>query len=202
MTDQATHSPHTRRSFFRGVGVAGAAAVTGLAVPTVLLPSASAAPVPGFNYEISRQEVIDRAHAWVDDPRPYSMEAYDVGPEGDPNILWRQDCSGFVSMALAARDSDNPTGFTTETLHPQGGYDITHPISQDELLPGDLILQLNGDSSTGVGHVVLFNGWAEGGGYHCLEQSYGGGGTVARIAGYPYDDLPHYHPFRYNLIVD
>ena len=90
MTDQATHSPHTRRSFFRGVG---AAAVTGLAVPTVLSPSASAAPVPGFNYEISRQEVIDRAHAWVDDPRPYSMEAYDVGPEGDPNILWRQDCS-------------------------------------------------------------------------------------------------------------
>lgn len=135
-------------------------------------------------------------------PRPYSMEAYDVGPEGDSNILWRQDCSGFVSMALAARDSDNPTGFTTETLHPQGGYDIAHPITQEELLPGDFILQLNGDSSSGVGHVVLFNGWAEGGGYHCLEQSFGGGGTVARVAGYPYDNLAHYHPFRYNRIVD
>lgn len=202
MTDQASFSPHTRRSFFRGLGVAGAAAVTGLAVPTVLSPSATAAPVPGFNFEISRQDVIDRAHVWVNAPRPYSMEAYDVGPEGDPNILWRQDCSGFVSMALAARDSDNPTGFTTETLHPQGGYDIAHPISQEELLPGDFILQLNGDSSSGVGHVVLFNGWAEGGGYHCLEQSFGGGGTVARVAGYPYDNLAHYHPFRYNRIVD
>lgn len=204
MNDQATFSPHSRRTFFRGLGVAGAAAVTGLAVPTVLSPRSSAAPVPGFNYEISRQEVIDRAHAWVNTPRPYSMEAYDVGPEGDPNILWRQDCSGFVSMALAARDSDNPTGFTTETLHPQGGYDITHPISQDELLPGDLILQLNGDSSTGVGHVVLFNGWVDDArtSYRVLEQAYGSGGTTDRTASYPYDGLPAYNAFRYNNILD
>lgn len=200
--DQHTLSPHSRRTFFRGLGVAGAAAVTGLAVPSVLSTRASAAPVPGFNYEISREEVIERAHVWVDDPRPYSMENFDVGPEDDPDILWRQDCSGFVSMAFAARDSDNPTGFTTETLHPDGGYDIAHSITKDELLPGDFILQRNADSSSGVGHVVLFNGWAEDGGYHLLEQSYGGGGTVARVAQYPYDDLPEYHPFRYNLIVD
>ena len=202
VTDQALRSPHSRRTFFRGLGVGGAAAVTGAAVPTVLAPRASAAPVPGFNYEISRDEVIERAHVWVDDPRPYSMEAYDVGPEDDPDILWRQDCSGFVSMALAARDSDNPTGFTTETLHPDGGYGISHAITKDELLPGDFILQRNADSSSGVGHVVLFNGWADGGGYHVLEQAYGAGGTVARVAEYPYDGLEHYHPFRYDLIVD
>ena len=202
MTDQAALSPHDRRTFFRGLGVAGAAALTGLAVPTVLAPRASAVPVDGFNQQISREEVIERAHAWVDAPRPYSMEAFDVGPEDDPNTLWRQDCSGFVSMALAIRDTDNPTGFTTETLHPDGGYGITHAITKEELLPGDFILQRNADSSSGVGHVVLFNGWADGGGYHLLEQSYGAGGTTARVAEYPYDGLPEYHPFRYDNIVD
>lgn len=200
MTDQAL-TPHSRRTFFRGLGVAGAAAVTGAAVPTLFTGPASAAPVPGFNQEISRQEVIDRAHDWVNDPRPYSMSSFDVGPEEDPDVLWRQDCSGFVSMALAIRFDENPTGLTTETLHPRGGFDVAHSITRDELLPGDFILQLNGDSASGVGHVVLFNGWAEGGGYHVLEQA-GGVGTTARVARYPYDDLPHFHPFRYNLITD
>lgn len=200
MTDQV-FVPHSRRTFFRGLGVAGAAAVTGAAVPTLLTPSASAAPVPGFNHGISRDEVIERAHAWVDDPRPYSMESFDVGPEQDSDILWRQDCSGFVSMALAIRFDDNPTGLTTETLHPDGGYDVSDPITKDELLPGDFILQRNADSSSGVGHVVLFNGWVDGG-YNVLEQAYGAGGTTSRTATYPYDDLPEYHPFRYRLIVD
>lgn len=200
MTDQAL-VPHSRRTFFRGLGVAGAAAVTGAAVPTVLTASASAAPVPGFNQEITRDEVIERAHVWVDDPRPYSMESFDVGPEDDPDILWRMDCSGFVSMALAVRFDDNPTGLTTETLHPDGGYGISHSISKDELLPGDFILQKNADSSSGVGHVVLFNGWVDGG-YNVLEQAYGAGGTTSRTATYPYDDLPAYHPFRYDHIVD
>ncbi|GAA1491050.1 hypothetical protein [Brachybacterium sacelli] len=200
MTDQLIDSP-SRRTFFRGLGVAGAAAVTGAAASTLATPSATAAPVPGFNHEISRDEVIKRAHAWVDDPRPYSMESFDVGPEQDPDILWRQDCSGFVSMALAIRFDDNPTGLTTETLHPDGGFDVSDPITKDELLPGDFILQRNADSSSGVGHVVLFNGWVEGG-YNVLEQASGAGGTTSRTATYPYDDLPEYHPFRYRLIVD
>ena len=139
MTDQEL-SPHSRRTFFRGLGVAGAAAVTGAAVPTVFAPSASAAPVPGFNEKISRDEVIERAMFWVDDPRAYSMENFDIGPEEDQDILWRMDCSGFVSMALAARFDDNPTGLTTETLHPDGGYEISHAISKEDLLPGDFIL--------------------------------------------------------------
>ncbi|MGO1946789.1 hypothetical protein CIK81_14315 [Brachybacterium sp. JB7] len=200
MTDQEL-SPHSRRTFFRGLGVAGAAAVTGAAVPTVFAPSASAAPVPGFNEKISRDEVIERAMFWVDDPRAYSMENFDIGPEEDQDILWRMDCSGFVSMALAARFDDNPTGLTTETLHPDGGYEISHAISKEDLLPGDFILQKNADSEGGVGHVVLFNGWVDGG-YNVLEQSYGAGGTTSRTAAYPYDGLDNFHPFRYDLIVD
>ncbi|GAA1312168.1 MAG: NlpC/P60 family protein [Brachybacterium tyrofermentans] len=200
MTDQALTTP-SRRSFFRGVGIAGAAAVTGVAVPTLLAPSASAAPVPGYNEKITRDRVIERAMFWVDDPRAYSMENFDIGPEEDSDILWRMDCSGFVSMALAVRFDDNPTGLTTETLHPDGGYEISHSISKDDLLPGDFILQKNADSESGVGHVVLFNGWVDGG-YNVLEQSYGAGGTTSRTASYPYDDLAHYHPFRYDLIVD
>lgn len=204
MTAQQTTTP-SRRTVFRGAAVTGAAALTGLAVPAALHTSfakPASAFVEGFNYPISRQEVIDRANVWVDNPRPYSMSDYDVGPEQDSNILWRQDCSGFVSMALAARHVDNPTGYTTQTLHPNGGYDITHSIASEDLLPGDFILQLNEDSSSGVGHVVLFNGWADGGGYHLLEQAYGAGGTVARVAEYPYDGLPNYYPFRYNNITD
>ena len=198
--DHRSPSP-SRRSLLRGVGVAGAAAVTGAAAPALLAPSASAAPIEGFNEEISREEVIERAMYWVDDPRAYSMSGFDIGPEEDQDILWRTDCSGFVSMALAIRFDDNPTGLTTETLHPDGGYGVSHAINKDELEPGDFILQRNADSSSGVGHVVLFNGWVEGG-YTVLEQSYGAGGTTSRTATYPYDGLPEYHPFRYDLIVD
>lgn len=201
MTDQALTLTPTRRTLFRSLGIAGAAAITGAAVPTVFMQKASAAPVEGFNYSISREEVIDRAHFWVNNPRPYSMEHADIGPEEDSSILWRQDCSGFVSMALAARFTDNPTGLTTQTLHPDQAPDVSHPIASEDLLPGDFILQLNEDSSSGVGHVVLFNGWSDNG-YHCIEQAYGAGGTVAREATFPYDGLEHYHPFRYNLITD
>lgn len=178
MTDRAPTTP-SRRSFFGGVGIAGAAAVTGAAVPTSLTHSASAAPVPGYNEEITCDRVIERAMFWVEDPRDCSMENFDIGPGEDSGILWRMDCSGFVSMALAVRFDDNPTGLTTETLHPDGGYEISHSISKDDLLPGDFILQKNADSESGVGHVVLFNGWVDGG-YNVLEQSYGAGGTTSR----------------------
>ena len=195
-------------------GRADAATMTALEVPRVKNPDTSEPPEdPGkpsdddfggdFNTPITRKQVINRAMVWVNNKRPYSMEKADVGPENDPKILWRTDCSGFVSMALNLRFDDNPTGLTTSTLHPDGGYGVSRAISKDELKPGDFLDMLGRDSPSGIGHVVLFNGWADEArtSYHVLEQAAGSGGTTARVVKYPYDS-GLYKPFRYTKIAD
>lgn len=187
-------------------GRADAATMNALEVPRVVDPEAPApdpSPNPGFNEPITRAQVIERAMVWVNDPPPYDMGSADVGPENDPAVQWRKDCSGFVSMALNIRHQDNPTGLTTETLHPDGGYGVSHAITKDELKPGDFILQRNRDSASQIGHVVLFDGWADEARttYRVLEQAYSTGGTAARTIAYPYANLPEYHPFRYNRIL-
>ncbi len=206
MSDQNVATP-TRRGFLRGAGLGAAAVAAGLTIPA--LPGVAgranaypAPPVEGFVVPISRQEVIDRAMFWVNNPRPYNMQGFDVGPENDRNILWRTDCSGFVSMALKARFTDNPTGQTTETLHPALGYNISHEIKPQDLKAGDFVLQRNQDSSTGIGHVVLFHRWLDDQGtYEGMEQA-GGVGTTMRPIKFGYDGLPGYHAFRYNHIRD
>ena len=45
----------------------------------------------GGNGGVTRSEAIDRAQAWVDAKVPYSQTSYYQG--------YRQDCSGYVSMA-------------------------------------------------------------------------------------------------------
>ena len=52
--------------------------------------------------------------------------------------------------------------------------------------------------------MVLFDGWADETRttYRVLEQAYSAGGTAARTIADPYADLPEYHPFRYDRILD
>ncbi|MFB2970221.1 S8 family serine peptidase [Aerosakkonema sp. BLCC-F183] len=85
--------------------------------------------------------ILARAKKWVDQGIPYNQSAYYQG--------YRQDCSGFVSMAWQL-----PTSAVTGTL-PQ--YAITLN-SKDELQPGDAI---NNCGIGNGGHVVLFVKWVD-----------------------------------------
>ncbi len=105
----------------------------------------------------------------------------------------RCDCSGFVSNCWG-----QSTGYTTETL-PQ----ISHQISKDELLPGDIMLN-TGD------HVVFFGGWCDSSNttYHCYQE------PGCHVTGqphhafescvtYPFNwDPSAFIPYRYNKIVN
>lgn len=156
-------------------------------------------PVGGKpNTEISREDVIERAMVWVDDPRPYSMDDSSPGIDGK---AWRTDCSGFVSMAWNLRRSDGDTGTGTGQLP-----EVLEPIEEGDLKPGDALLITPGANGQSYGHVVLFNGWKndEHTEYDGLEQVGGSiSKTTKRTISYPYDsdNAESYKPYRYPKIT-
>jgi hypothetical protein len=94
----------------------------------------------GYGGTITRTEVMKRAKDWWDRKVPYSQSAYtwDV----NHGKKYRQDCSGFVSMAWKLTSSR-----TTSTLD-----EVATKIAWANLKPGDMILR--------NGHVKLFEKWA------------------------------------------
>ncbi|MFE2285544.1 peptidoglycan-binding protein [Streptomyces sp. NPDC059443] len=93
---------------------------------------------------ITRAEVIRRARGWVDQKVPYHMGKY--WSDG-----YRQDCSGFVSMAWNLGSSQ-----TTWTLP-----DFATRLSKSQLSPGDILVRNNPDSPASGSHVVIFGGWTD-----------------------------------------
>ncbi|MFE7783748.1 hypothetical protein [Streptomyces nigrescens] len=101
-------------------------------------------PQPGG----SREEMLNRAATWLTANNgaqvPYSQAK--VWKDG-----YRQDCSGYVSMALGLpTPGTNTVGLATNR-------DITRPLSVGELKPGDLLIDASGDNNTR--HVVIFEKW-------------------------------------------
>ncbi|WP_189184835.1 peptidoglycan-binding protein [Streptomyces albiflavescens] len=92
----------------------------------------------------TRAEIINRAKKWVAAQVPYNMYAY--WPDG-----YRQDCSGFVSMAWGL-----PGNEWTGTL---GTFGVR--ISRDQLQPGDILLFHNPADPDKGSHVVIFGGWTD-----------------------------------------
>ncbi|AYN41142.1 peptidoglycan-binding protein [Streptomyces dangxiongensis] len=93
--------------------------------PAARPPSGStAAPVPAT----TRTEIVNRARTWVAARVPYGMDAY--WPDG-----YRQDCSGYVSMAWGL-----PGNEWTGSL---GRFGVR--ITREELRPGDILLHHNPD---------------------------------------------------------
>ncbi|MGA4841711.1 peptidoglycan-binding protein [Streptomyces sp. G45] len=92
----------------------------------------------------TRAEIINRAKRWVAAKVPYSMSAY--WSDG-----YRQDCSGFVSMAWNL-------GGNEWTGH-LGAYGTR--ISKDELKPGDILLFHNAAAPQRGSHVTIFGGWTD-----------------------------------------
>ncbi|MFG3268214.1 MULTISPECIES: C40 family peptidase [Streptomyces] len=111
-------------------------------LPGVPVQDGSSDPQPG-----ARQQTLHRAATWLTAhngrPVPYSQGSY--WRDG-----YRQDCSGYASMALGL-----PTpGTTTVGLAHQTR---TRPIPMSELQPGDLVIDAIGNSNTR--HVVIFEKW-------------------------------------------
>lgn len=133
---------------------------------------------------IQRSEVLARARTWAAVPVTYSMFRTHNG--------YRTDCSGYVSMAWRLGRS-----VTTSTMG-----SVTHPIAKSQLRPGDVLNWRN--TWSGLGHVVLFEKWADRRhtSYWAYEQTPGY--TKHRIVPYPYfsGHGGPYLPLRYNRIVD
>ncbi|WP_329787439.1 VCBS repeat-containing protein [Lentzea sp. DG1S-22] len=164
---------------------------------SVLLPSAGAAPAKpdaavvyseadfSTMATITRAEVMARAKTWVDARVPYSMSAARDG--------WRTDCSGFVSMAWNL----SKPGLSTVTLV---GSNVTHRITKDELLPGDILIKGGPGTEGAAGHVRLFGGWLDSARtrYWVYEQTP----PIATYNEYTWSaTAAEYPPYRYNNIV-
>ncbi|WP_434600389.1 peptidoglycan-binding protein [Streptomyces sp. A5-4] len=93
---------------------------------------------------VTRAEIINRAKGWVTAKVPYSMEKY--WSDG-----YRQDCSGFVSMAW------NLAGNEWTGSLAQFGTRLT----RDELEPGDMLLFHNPANPSNGSHVTIFGGWTD-----------------------------------------
>lgn len=91
---------------------------------------------------VSGSTAISRAESWVSTNVPYDQGACYTNAYGQ----YREDCSGFVSMAWGLTSS-----FTTSTLG-----QVSHQISKAQMTPGDIVL-IPGD------HTELFVSWADSG---------------------------------------
>lgn len=155
-------------------------------------PAAAAAP----EAQISRDELLQRAATWLTANNgvqvPYSMTEY--WTDG-----YRQDCSGFVSMA-ALLGKENPRGGPNTVVLATAEH--TTPIEVADLRPGDLLIDPVDEPGDDFRHVVIFEKWttADRSQYMAYEQR-GGHGTDHRELTYGLTDTK-YKPYRLKNITD
>ncbi|HEX4791186.1 MAG TPA: hypothetical protein VH372_22180 [Actinospica sp.] len=134
---------------------------------------------------ITRAAIMARAALWVQEQVPYSQTEWHTNQNG----TYRQDCSGYVSMAW---NLDQYTDFWTGNLNL-----VSHTIPAAQLLPGDILLSNE--------HTILFAGWAnaEHTSFDYYEEAHPG--TEARYV----VDAPlaafldnGFAPFRYDGVVN
>lgn len=143
------------------------------------VPNGPAPPPPPSD----RSAIIARAQSWVDDRIPYCQCNSDCCGPCPYCSSYRCDCSGYVTYALQL-----PPGQTTYTLP-----NYCHQISDGDLLPGDIILNVQE-------HVIMFAGWATLD--HTAFMGYQESGcqspiTVASLTQIPYP-LAGFAPYRMN----
>ncbi|MFI8945074.1 peptidoglycan-binding protein [Streptomyces sp. NPDC053750] len=130
---------------------------------------------------ITRTEIVKRAKAWVTAKVPYSMTKY--WSDG-----YRQDCSGYVSMAWKL-----PTNEWTGSL---GTF--ADRITKAELKPGDILLFHNASNPRKGSHVVIFGGWKDE--THTSYTAYEQTSPRTRKKSTPYaysSNSSKYLPYRY-----
>lgn len=146
-------------------------------------------PEPDPAGKITRAEVLQRAQTWVDQQVGYSMWNYHPDPDG---VLYRTDCSGFVSMAYRLGES-----YSTVTL----GTQLTW-IPKEELRLGDAVGNLGEGTGGANGHIVLFNGWTDETqtSFHTIEER-GDAGAIKGVRTWGSDQYTQ-NAWRYNHIGD
>jgi hypothetical protein len=121
-----------------------------LAMAAAALVVLSTLVSPAYATSVSRQEMINRAKSWLTanggGPVPYSQE-----------LLWgaeryRQDCSGYVSMAAKLGAPGQRTVELAQSPWSTG-------IATSDLRWGDIVVDPVGDGNTR--HVVIFDKWAD-----------------------------------------
>jgi hypothetical protein len=168
-----------RRRLAAGLLGMTAAAALGCGVPPA--PAARAVSVP----PVTREQEIASAQSWLTadngGPVPYSQSS-------DWSDGYRQDCSGYASMALGLP----PPGPNTVALVSDGW---TVPVAMDQLRQGDLVIKDEGDSSQR--HAVIFDHWtgAAGQSYMAYEQA-GGAGTEYGQESYGVDGTDGYYAYQ------
>jgi hypothetical protein len=135
---------------------------------------------------ITRAQVLERARTWLtaDNGRPVPYSQSRRWRDG-----YRQDCSGYASMALNL----GAPGPNTVGLKNNGW---TRPIAMRELAPGDLVIKADSNDPNHR-HVVVFDGWADGA--HTVYKSYeqaGGVGTRQKQHAYGVNGRDGYHAYR------
>jgi hypothetical protein len=132
---------------------------------------------PAVAHAVPRDATLARGMAWINVEVPYSQARYYGG--------YRTDCSGFVSMCWATRGSYN-----TKTLH-----DVAHPISVNDLRPGDALLRAGY-------HVRLFAGWIDDAHTRYVAYEQTSPGAVQTTKYIASDLASGYIPYRYNGIEE
>ncbi|SED30545.1 peptidoglycan-binding protein [Streptomyces sp. TLI_105] len=133
----------------------------------------------------TRAEIINRAKTWVAAQVPYSMEEY--WSDG-----YRQDCSGYISMAWNLR-SNEWTGSLDR---------FAERIDRTELQPGDILLFHNPANPTRGSHVTIFGGWTDytHTSYIAYEQTKPRTRKQATPMAY-WENADRYVPYRYKGVV-
>ena len=158
-----------------------------LAFALVGAPTVSAAPAE----QVSRGELLQRAQTWLTANNggrvPYSMEEY--WKDG-----YRQDCSGYVSMAAKLGNKNPKGGPNTEALATDA---YTTPVKIADLQPGDLFIDPVDQPGSDFRHVVIFEKWTKDdrSEYLAYEQR-GGFGTDHRPLKYGLEPNSKYRAVR------
>lgn len=151
------------------------------------VPAALPAGVAGrTDSTIGRAAVIARAASWLVQRVPYSQASW----WSDANGTYRQDCSGYVSMAWRL---DPRANYWTGNLDT-----VSTRIPTEALKPGDVL-------NLPFKHVVIFGGWADATRTRFnLYEQYATGSTprYAVNASLAYYLDRGYGAFRYNGIIE
>ncbi len=164
----------------------------------VSAPAIQAAPSGQAAPQVTRAEMLLRAATWLiaDDGKqvPYSMEKF--WQDG-----YRQDCSGYVSMA-AKLGHHNPRGGPDTVALVTSTYTV--PVEIADMKPGDLFIDaVDEPGPADFRHVVIFERWtrADRSEYLAYEQR-GGHGTDHRVLRYGLEPNSKYRAMRLKNVVD
>jgi hypothetical protein len=127
----------------------------------------------------SRRDMLSKAQQWVKDKVMYSQSKYHNG--------YRQDCSGFVSMAWGVSKNLNTSSFAPYSKS------VSHQLSDyNQLQPGDAL------NKSPRGHMFMFAGWANSAhtSMYIYEESHTGAPALYKSV--PKSYFSHFVPIRKN----